>query len=95
MSTIMTTVTRRGQVTIPKPYRAALRLEEGDTVEWDLTAGQLVLRRIGSIADATHAVISPRKSPEDFGELREHYESYRAERAGRVLDDSALAEDDR
>lgn len=95
MSEITTTITRRGQVTIPKSYRAALNLAEGDSVGWDLVAGTIILRPIGSVADATHAVIPPRSSPEDFGELREQYQEYRTQRVKRVLDESASIEADR
>lgn len=92
MSEITTTMTRRGQVTIPKPYRDALRLAEGDAIAWDLVEGVLVLRRIGSVADATYAVIRPRKTPEDFEELREQYRQHRTHLVLEALESSASAE---
>lgn len=81
MSEITTTVTRRGQVTIPKTYRDALQLAEGDAVGWEMVDGVLVLRPIGSVADATHAAVTPRHSPEDFDALRAAYREHRARRA--------------
>lgn len=91
MSAITTTMTRRGQVTIPKSYREALHLAEGDAVEWGLVDGLLVLRRIGSVADSTYAVIPPRRTPEDFDALREQYGRYRAQRVMDALESSADA----
>lgn len=92
MSTITTIITRRGQVTIPKSYRDALQLEEGDVVRWDLTDGKLVLQRIGSVADATFAVVPPRRTPEDFEDLRKMYQMHRANQIVDVLESAPDAE---
>ncbi|WP_147652325.1 AbrB/MazE/SpoVT family DNA-binding domain-containing protein [Vulcaniibacterium gelatinicum] len=46
MSTILTV---KGQVTIPKPVRDALRLEPGSAVEFAVNAaGEVVVRKAGS-----------------------------------------------
>jgi len=46
-----TTVTRKGQVTIPKPMRDYLGLEEGSQVDFEYTTdGQVVLRAVKSIS---------------------------------------------
>jgi AbrB family looped-hinge helix DNA binding protein len=43
-----TTVTRKGQVTIPKPVRDRLNLKPGSTVDFQLTAdGRVVLVKTG------------------------------------------------
>jgi antitoxin PrlF len=43
-----TTVTRKGQVTIPKPVRDRLGIKPGSGVEFELAAdGRVVLRKVG------------------------------------------------
>ncbi len=41
----MSTVTKKGQVTIPKPYRDRLHINEGDSVHFEMKGDTLVLRR--------------------------------------------------
>lgn len=41
----MSTLTKKGQVTIPKPFRDKLRIKEGDTLLFELKEGQLVLKK--------------------------------------------------
>jgi AbrB family looped-hinge helix DNA binding protein len=43
-----TTLTSRGQTTIPKSIREALQLRPGDRVEFILEGDQVVLRRAGA-----------------------------------------------
>ena len=44
-----TTMTVKGQVTIPKKVRDALRLSPGDDVDFDVNReGQVVVQRVGS-----------------------------------------------
>jgi len=46
-----TTMTVKGQVTIPKKVREALRLSPGDSVEFDVNReGQVVVRKAGARA---------------------------------------------
>ena len=48
-----TTMTVKGQVTIPKRVREALRLKPGDIVTFDVNQeGQVVVRKAGAHADA-------------------------------------------
>jgi AbrB family looped-hinge helix DNA binding protein len=55
-----TRITFRGQVTVPKQIREALRLEPGDAVEFDVNAaGEVVLRKL--VANATAASSSARQ----------------------------------
>jgi antitoxin PrlF len=41
----MTTVTRKGQVTLPKRIRDALGVQPGSEVEFDLEEGRAVMRK--------------------------------------------------
>ena len=46
-----TTMTVKGQVTIPKKVREALRLSPGDAVDFDVNReGQVVVQKVGSRA---------------------------------------------
>lgn len=42
---ITSRVTRDAQTTIPEPVRAALHLEEGDTLAYEITDGKVILTR--------------------------------------------------
>jgi AbrB family looped-hinge helix DNA binding protein len=41
----MSTVTKKGQVTIPKPYRDRLQIKEGDSLHFEMKDDVLILRR--------------------------------------------------
>jgi AbrB family looped-hinge helix DNA binding protein len=41
----MSTVTKKGQVTIPKPYRDLLHIKEGDSLHFEMKDNVLVLKR--------------------------------------------------
>lgn len=46
---MVTTVTRKGQVTIPKPVRDRLSIKPGSAVAFDLAAdGRVVLAKVGA-----------------------------------------------
>jgi AbrB family looped-hinge helix DNA binding protein len=41
----MSTVTKKGQVTIPKPYRDRLQIKEGDSLHFEMKDDVLILKR--------------------------------------------------
>lgn len=41
----MSTITKKGQVTIPKPFRDTLHIKEGDRLEFELRDDMLILRK--------------------------------------------------
>jgi len=66
-----TTVTRKGQVTIPAEIRAALGISEGDTVEFELEDSSVRMRpRRGSIVDRTAGMFKSNLPPMSAEELR-------------------------
>jgi AbrB family looped-hinge helix DNA binding protein len=71
----LTTMTRKGQITVPAEIRKALDLHIGDKVAVSLEGedGTLHanLRPVRSVAEMTFGVITPHKQPEDTKELRE------------------------
>ena len=41
----MSTVTKKGQVTIPKPYRDRLHIKEGDSLHFEVKDNVLIIKR--------------------------------------------------
>jgi len=41
----MPTITKKGQVTIPKPFRDQLHIKEGDSLQFEVKDDVLILRR--------------------------------------------------
>ena len=68
----ISTVTRKGQVTIPAEIRAALGLSQGDRVEFELEDSSVRLRpRKGSIVERTAGIFKSDLPPMSAEELRE------------------------
>lgn len=62
-------VGRRGQLTLPKEIRAALKLNEGDYVAFVEKDGEFILRPMrGTLRDLRGSV--PVSTPQDFRALR-------------------------
>lgn len=62
-----TTLTQKGQVTIPKAVRDALQLRPGDPVTFDVNReGQIVLLRASPAADRTHDRFSAMRGKADI-----------------------------
>ena len=57
----------KGQVTIPREIRAALHLEAGDLVAYDLKDGKAILRRAEPFDAAYHSAIS--ETLEEWGSV--------------------------
>ena len=58
MATRETTVTRKGQVTIPIEIRRALALHEGDRLAVERQGKAVVLRRSGGVAERTAGMLA-------------------------------------
>jgi AbrB family looped-hinge helix DNA binding protein len=67
----VTTMTRKGQISVPAAIRSALGLKEGDKVAFSLAGGkkkQATLRPVQSVADMTSGKLAspvPMRSPEE------------------------------
>ena len=57
----------KGQVTIPREIRAALHLEAGDLVAYDLRDGKAILRRAEPFDAAYHSALS--ETLEEWGSV--------------------------
>lgn len=71
-----TTLTRKGQVTIPIEVRRAMGLQPRDKVcfEYDPDGGVAVLRRAQSTLADGYGAVSPRRRPEDSQKRRREFE---------------------
>ncbi len=58
-----TTLTSRGQTTIPKSIRDALRLQPGDRVEFVLDGEEVILRRAGADLTALDGLLDRSDRP--------------------------------
>lgn len=66
------TLTSRGQTTIPKPIREALGLQPGDRVEFLVEEGQVVLRRAtADITELDGLLNRSGREPVSIGEMDE------------------------
>lgn len=85
MNITMTTITKKGQVTIPAGIRHSLGLAPGDKVAFVLESGEVKVRPVKSALAASFGAVKPRRRPEDFDELERLAEEAMAEDALRPL----------
>lgn len=69
-----TTVTAKGQVTIPGKLRRALNIKPKDRVAFDLADGELRLRPVGSQVMAGYGAVKPKRKPENYRMVRAEVE---------------------
>lgn len=87
----VTTVTRKGQVTIPVEIRRALGIEEGDKVAFSLLEGAdnvIIVRPVRSVVEMTYgraAALSPLPPEVRSATLRELRERFEAGMADEVM----------
>ncbi len=81
MGQYTSTVTQKGQVTIPAEMRRMLKIKPRDRVEFEVSDGEIRLRRARSVVDATYGVVKPLSRPEDFRKLRQDFMDGMAEQA--------------
>jgi antitoxin PrlF len=74
-----TTVTEKGQVTIPQEIRRLMGLQPRDKVRFEVEGEVVIIRRTSSRLLQGYGAVVPRKKPEDFHSLREVFEKGVAE----------------
>ena len=85
MAEYVTTVTQKGQVTIPGELRKALKIKHKDRVAFKLVDGELLLRRVESAVLASYGAVKPLKpadGPTDYRQLRREIEEEIADEVG-------------
>jgi len=81
MLRVRTTLTRKGQVTVPVEIRRALGLKEGDKVEFTLEGEKVRLARTGSVVERTAGMLKSDLPPMTAKEMREFAEQVIANEA--------------
>jgi AbrB family looped-hinge helix DNA binding protein len=82
MDEVETTVTQKGQVTIPLAVRKQLGIKPRDKVRFEVEGDIVRLRRATSPILAGYGSVKPRRRPEDFRAVREEVEQAIAAAAG-------------
>ncbi len=75
MRELETTVTQKGQVTIPAEIRARLGLKPRDRVRFEVEGDTVRIRPALSKVLRWYGSVTPRERPEDFRMLREEFEA--------------------
>jgi len=74
------TITSKGQTTIPNQIRKQMDLRPGDSLVYRIEGDQILVRPVkGTLLDA-YASVKPKKRPEDFTALRRKARKQRAAR---------------
>ena len=72
---LVSRLSRKGQVTIPKKIRESLRANAGDLIEYEVQGNIIVIRRAGPFDRGFHAALSETlsewSSPEDEEAFRD------------------------
>ena len=69
-----TTLTQKGQVTIPQRIRLKLGLKPRDKIKFELSGDRVTLWPVSSRLLAGYGAVNPKNRPEDFKKIREEFE---------------------
>ncbi|HEY0554429.1 MAG TPA: AbrB/MazE/SpoVT family DNA-binding domain-containing protein [Thermoanaerobaculia bacterium] len=72
------TLTRKGQVTIPKTLRDQLGLRLGDRISFHLRGEEIVLKPVHRTILDIEGSVQPKNRPEDFSGIRRQVAAVRA-----------------
>jgi AbrB family looped-hinge helix DNA binding protein len=79
MTERFTTLTRKGQITIPAEFRKALGLKEGDRISVVMDNGRVQISPSGSVVERTAGIFQSHEPPKSAEELRRLVEDLVAE----------------
>ncbi|MBI4322083.1 MAG: AbrB/MazE/SpoVT family DNA-binding domain-containing protein [Chloroflexi bacterium] len=79
MRQLETTLTRKGQVTIPLEIRSRLGLKPRDKIRFEMEGDAVRLRAAPSKVLEGYGAVKPRKRPENWKQVREEIEQAIAE----------------
>ena len=85
MREITTTVTQRGQVTIPAEVRRVLGVKHRDKVTFTIEHGEVRLAPAAFSLESAYGSVKPSKRPEDFDEVSRIAKETKAEKTVREL----------
>ncbi len=79
MKELTTTLTQRGQVTVPAEVRRLLGLKPRDRVTFTIAEGEVRLKPVAYSLESAYGSVKPSRKPEDFDELSRLARDARAE----------------
>ena len=85
MKEITTTITQRGQVTIPAEVRKMLGVKPRDKVAFTIEDGEVRLAPATFSLESAYGSVKPSKKPEDFDEVSRTAKEGKAEQTAREL----------
>jgi len=87
MEEMITTITAKGQVTIPVSLRRKLHLEPSDRVAFVLDGDGIKIRPVSRSLLTGYRSVKPRQHPEDFAAIRRETQEWVAEQVINELHD--------
>ncbi len=85
MKEITTTITQRGQVTIPAEVRRVLGVKPRDKVTFTILEGEVRLSPVTLTLESAFGSVKPSKRPEDFDSVSRAAKEAKAEETTREL----------
>lgn len=85
---VITTITSKGQVTIPVKMRKKIGIKTPDKIQVILDRDEVRLRPFPKTLDEIYGAVKPSLRPENFKKIREKVRQYRAKRQMRILSDN-------
>ena len=85
MKEITTTVTQRGQVTIPAEVRKLLGVKPRDKVTFTIEDGEVHLAPASYSLESVYGSVKPSRKPEDFEQVSRVAKEAKAEKTAREL----------
>lgn len=89
MRKFSSTITQRGQVTLPVEIRRKLDVNPGDRVEFTIEGDQVTVRPVKYTLESAFGSVPPLSEPMDFEEMIRTAKEDRAERLMRKLQDDS------
>jgi len=85
MNELITTVTKRGQVTVPSKVRRYLGVQPRDKICFRIEDGEVKLTRMAGTLEGAFGAVEPLRRPEDFEERAREAKAERAVQSARKL----------
>jgi AbrB family looped-hinge helix DNA binding protein len=79
MKEVTTTVTTKGQVTIPADIRQRMGIRPHDRIRFRISGGEVRLSRVPLTLDDVYGAVQPLSRPEDFNAMQKIVEEERAQ----------------
>lgn len=85
MREFTTTITQRGQVTIPAEVRRLLGVKHRDKVAFTIDNGEVRLEAASFSLESVYGSVKPSKKPEDFNKVSQAAKDAKGEKTAREL----------